>query len=235
MKAVLLLFTLLLVCGVQCKTDYYELLGVPKTATSKEIKKAYRTLALKWHPDKNPENKQEAAEKFKLIAEAYEVLSDDDKRRQYDSGGMDAFSGSNEEHFHFTNPDDIFKQFFGDEDPFASLFADLGDFGGFGGFGTQKQKRNKKKKKRGGGGFGGFGDFGDFGGFGDMGGGAEFFSSSFSTGGGFASTSTSTKTVYVDGKRVTRKTTTTTKPDGTTETRVEDIAEGDTGNSLYWG
>jgi len=63
-------------------TDFYEILEVDKNATEEEIKKAYRRLALKWHPDKNPNNKTQAEEKFKLIAEAYEVLSDKDKRRK---------------------------------------------------------------------------------------------------------------------------------------------------------
>ncbi|XP_072385125.1 dnaJ homolog subfamily B member 6-B isoform X1 [Diabrotica undecimpunctata] len=65
--------------------DYYRVLEVPKTATTSEIKKAYRKLALKWHPDKNPDNMDEATKKFKEISEAYEVLSDDSKRKIYDS------------------------------------------------------------------------------------------------------------------------------------------------------
>ncbi|MBV8081621.1 MAG: J domain-containing protein [Candidatus Eremiobacteraeota bacterium] len=67
--------------------DYYEILGVPKTATAKEIKTAYRKLARKWHPDVNPTKKKEAEEKFKEIAEAYEVLNDPDKRKRYDTLG----------------------------------------------------------------------------------------------------------------------------------------------------
>ena len=71
------------------KRDYYEVLGVSKDATEKDIKKAYRKLAFKYHPDKNPDNKKEAEEKFKEVNEAYSVLSDPDKRRQYDMGGFD--------------------------------------------------------------------------------------------------------------------------------------------------
>ena len=65
------------------KRDYYEVLGVGKSADEKEIKKAYRKLAMQYHPDRNPDNK-EAEEKFKEINEAYEVLSDENKRRTYD-------------------------------------------------------------------------------------------------------------------------------------------------------
>src|SRR6202011_4389187 len=71
--------------------DYYEILGVKKTATEDEIKKAYRTLAKKYHPDKNKGNK-EAENKFKEISEAYAVLSDKEKREQYDRLGREAFS-----------------------------------------------------------------------------------------------------------------------------------------------
>lgn len=69
--------------------DYYQVLGVPKTAAAKDIKSAYRKLARKWHPDQNPKNPKEAEEKFKEIAEAYEVLCDADKRGKYDALGSD--------------------------------------------------------------------------------------------------------------------------------------------------
>ena len=70
--------------------DYYKILGVDKKAGADDIKKAYRKLALKWHPDKNPNNKS-AEEKFKKISEAYAVLSDKEKRRQYDDYGSAGF------------------------------------------------------------------------------------------------------------------------------------------------
>ena len=124
------------------KRDYYEVLGIPKDATEKDIKKAYRKLAFKWHPDKNPDNKKEAEEKFKEVNEAYSVLSDPEKRRQYDMGGFDFESFGFGDGF---DPMEIFKSFFGKHsgnkkggDPFGFGFDDdfFGDddFGGFGNF-----------------------------------------------------------------------------------------------------
>ena len=107
------------------KRDYYEVLGVPKSADEKEIKKAYRKVAMKFHPDKNPDNK-EAEEKFKEAAEAYEVLSDADKKARYDrfghaGMGQGGFGGGS------MNMEDIFSQFgdiFGDSgSPFESFFG----------------------------------------------------------------------------------------------------------------
>lgn len=110
------------------KRDYYEVLGVDKNATEDQIKKAYRTIAIKYHPDRNPGNK-EAEEKFKEAAEAYDVLHDPQKRQQYDtfgfsspggSGGFDGFGGTS------MNMDDIFSMF-------GDIFGGHAGFSGFGG------------------------------------------------------------------------------------------------------
>ena len=114
------------------KRDYYEILEVQKTATAAEIKKAYRKQALKYHPDKNPGDKQ-AEENFKLAAEAYEVLSDENKRAQYDRFGHAAFEGGMGGGGF--SMDDIFSQF---GDIFGGHFS--GNFGGFSGFGGGSQQ-----------------------------------------------------------------------------------------------
>ena len=113
------------------KQDYYEILGVGKGASAAEIKKAYRKMALKYHPDKNPDDK-EAEEKFKLAAEAYEVLSDADKKARYDQFGHAAFEGAGGFGGGGMNMDDIFSQF---GDIFGGAF---GGFSGFGGGGRQR-------------------------------------------------------------------------------------------------
>ncbi|XP_004484216.2 dnaJ homolog subfamily B member 7 [Dasypus novemcinctus] len=112
--------------------DYYELLGVQRYATPEDIKKAYRKVALKWHPDKNPENKEEAERRFKEVAEAYEVLSNDEKRDIYDKYGKEGLKGGDGRHFDdpfefgftFRKPDDIFKEIFGEWDPFWFGFVE---------------------------------------------------------------------------------------------------------------
>ncbi|KAF6209039.1 hypothetical protein GE061_014782 [Apolygus lucorum] len=84
--------------------DYYKVLDVTKNSTTADIKKAYRKLALKWHPDKNPDNPEEATKRFKEISEAYEVLSDDSKRKIYDERssfrGRSASAGHHYYHHH---------------------------------------------------------------------------------------------------------------------------------------
>ena len=115
------------------KEDYYEILGISKSASVTEIKKAYRKKALEYHPDKNPGDAK-AEEMFKKSAEAYEVLSNPDKRARYDQYGHAAFEGGG-----FggggMNMEDIFSQF---GDIFGSAFG--GGFGGFGGFGGGQRR-----------------------------------------------------------------------------------------------
>ena len=120
------------------KRDYYEVLGVPKDADDAAIKKAYRQLAKKYHPDINPGDK-EAEAKFKEASEAYAVLSDADKRRQYDQFGHAAFDGSGggTGGFDFGNMGDIFGS-----DIFGDIFGDL--FGG-----SSSRRRNNNGPMRG--------------------------------------------------------------------------------------
>lgn len=123
--------------------DYYKLLQVDRSAKDDDLKKAYRKLAMKWHPDKNPNNKKEAEAKFKQISEAYDVLSDPQKRAVYDQYGEEGlkgqvpppgaggFSGGHDGgptmfRFNPRSADDIFSEFFG----FSSPFGGMGDMGG---------------------------------------------------------------------------------------------------------
>lgn len=201
--------------------DYYKILEVPRTAQNADIKKAYRRLALKWHPDKNPDKKDEAERKFKDISEAYEVLSDEQKRAIYDKYGKEGLVGNNGRtnrhpgahtmfasdydpffHFTFRNPEDVFREFFG-SDP-------LGDFL------VRNAQTNSAINRRddyfGFPGFVNFGGFQDFFGGGGLGQGFTSFSStSFSTGFGENTNRpnvrrTSTSTRFVNGKKIeTRK------------------------------
>jgi molecular chaperone DnaJ len=116
------------------KRDYYEVLGVPRDASEEDIKKAYRKLAFKLHPDRNPGNK-EAEAGFKEAAEAYEVLNDDKKRQIYDRWGHDGLKGRGfDPHFHDVS--DIFSAF-------SEVFG-FGDFFGFGGGGGARAERARR-------------------------------------------------------------------------------------------
>lgn len=115
------------------KKDYYEILGVVRSASEVEIKKAYRTLAFQFHPDKNPENK-EAEEKFKAASEAYEVLSDSEKRQIYDQFGHQGLQGHGFQGF--SGVEDIF-------DSFGDIFED------FFGFSSRGQKGGRPRARRG--------------------------------------------------------------------------------------
>jgi len=192
--------------------DYYQLLGVEKDSDEATIKKAYRKLALKWHPDKNPDNKEEAERRFKNISEAYDVLCDAEKRRIYDrygkegltgpapgggqgGGGQHGFSfnfgGGRGGGFHFRSADEIFREFF-EHDPFGDDI--LADFFG-GGFGrTNRAHRSQNNVSRRMDPFGMMGGFGGFGGMGGFGGGghSSAFSDSFFNGGGAGGFSSST-------------------------------------------
>ncbi|XP_059658820.1 uncharacterized protein LOC132305154 [Cornus florida] len=124
--------------------DYYKILNVDKNAKDEDLKKAYRKLAMKWHPDKNPNNNKEAEAKFKQISEAYEVLSDPQKRAVYDQYGEEGLKGQvpppdaggatffqtgdgpNVFRFNPRNANDIFSEFFG----FSSPFGGMGGGGG---------------------------------------------------------------------------------------------------------
>ncbi|MEE2744277.1 MAG: DnaJ domain-containing protein, partial [Bdellovibrionota bacterium] len=109
--------------------DYYNILGVSKGSSKEEIKKAYRKLAMKYHPDRNPG--KHAEQKFKEASEAYEVLSDDKKRGQYDQygKGFNDFQGTSGANF--SNVEDILKEMFGSgRSPFGNFFGG-GRFGGF--------------------------------------------------------------------------------------------------------
>lgn len=119
------------------KRDYYEVLGVNKSATDAELKKAYRKLALQYHPDKNPDDKA-AEDKFKEAAEAYEILSNGDKRARYDRYGHAGVGGASGGGFSGgMNMEDIFSQF-------GDIFG--GSFSGFGGFGGNARGGSRQVK-----------------------------------------------------------------------------------------
>lgn len=117
--------------------DYYAILQLPKGCTDSEIKKAYRKLAMKWHPDKNPDNLEEASKKFQEIGEAFDVLSDPEKRAIYEQYGYDglvngipeAAGGSTAGYQYDGNATAMFESFFGTSNPFANFgFGDSKPF-----------------------------------------------------------------------------------------------------------
>lgn len=128
--------------------DYYNILGLNKNASDDEIKKAYRKLAIKWHPDKNPDKQKEAEDKFKEISEAYEVLKDSRKRQIYDKFGKNGLNNENSgfsNGFNNVSPDDIFKNFFKTENVFNNNNVHRNftrfNFGGASGFESTRQSK----------------------------------------------------------------------------------------------
>jgi DnaJ family protein B protein 6 len=193
--------------------DYYRVLEVTKQASNAEIKKAYRKLALKWHPDKNPDNPEEANKKFKEISEAYEVLSDEKKRRVYDQYGREGLNGGmprgRSRHsdfpdfeFGFRDPEEVFREFFGGS--FGSIFT----------AGSRRNNRHHQFPQDtlsqlfaspfGGLGFGFDNVFSNLD---HSGNGVHFtsFSSSFGSGTSPLAKCTTTSTKFVNGKKITTK------------------------------
>jgi len=182
LSIIIAIITEIVLGGNTEKKDYYELLGIKKTATDREIKKAFRKLAMKYHPDKNKD--EGAEEKFKEIAEAYEVLSDDEKRKQYDQFGHQGNGGGGGHGHGFNfNFDDFFRNFDFNDDDFGGGPFHF-SFGGGNGHphAHHGHPHHQQQQKR-----AGFFSFGDF--FNDMdpfgpeehafGGGDSFFGSHY--------------------------------------------------------
>lgn len=114
--------------------DYYKVLGVARDANDAQIKKAYKKMAMKYHPDKNPDNREAAEEKFKAVANAYQVLSDKNKRQIYDQFGKAGLEGQGMPGggsggaggVPFASAEDVFKEMFGSSDPFQAFFGGMG-------------------------------------------------------------------------------------------------------------
>ena len=121
--------------------DYYEVLGVNKNASNEEIRKAYKKIALKYHPDKNPKNKEEAEKNFKKINEAYSILGNNEKKKKYDTFGKSGFE-NDLGGFNFSNNDaqNIFSTFFStnNDNPFEMMFNNDVFFQEFSNFGNNK-------------------------------------------------------------------------------------------------
>lgn len=228
--------------------NYYDVLGVSHDADLNTIKKSYRTLAMKWHPDKNPNNKAEATEKFKQISEAYEVLSDPKRRKKYDlygsSGGYGDDDGDEFVNFHknfgYNDAQKIFEMFFGNNSPFGSdtFFGSMA--------GPSFMSRRSDMSGYSSNPFDNF--FGssfnmsfDTPSFDDLscdGGGTYFtsFQTSTSSSGKYKNravkTSTSKTTSVINGKRITRIETVKTMPNGMVERTVTEKEEDGRGNVL---
>ena len=128
------------------KRDYYEVLGVSKTATDEEIKKAYRKLAKKYHPDANQDNKKEAEERFKEVSEAYETLSDSQKRKMYDQfghNGPQGFGGAGNGGYYSYSTSGF--DGFGDFGDLGDIFSSFFSGSGFGGRTNGRQSSGPKK------------------------------------------------------------------------------------------
>ncbi|EEA06229.1 DnaJ domain-containing protein [Cryptosporidium muris RN66] len=217
--------------------DYYNLLGVSCHATDDEIRKAYRRLALKWHPDKNPDNRAETEEMFKRIAEAYEVLSDPDKRRRYDTYGVNGANSPDnnvdfdEFHRQFSmgHASRIFEEFFGTDNIF-DIFSgnDISSR-----FISRNMSNSSPFDRLQSEMFGRFGQFSRS--FGFDGATHSFSSTSFSSGmnmTGGSSRSISQTTSVINGKVVTRTTTTERLADGTTRESIQEIEDDGRGNRI---
>lgn len=223
-------------------SDFYDVLGVNRNASLEEIKKAYKKLAVKWHPDKNPDNQEEATEMFKAIGEAYETLSDPVKRRNYDLGGGQQFPDENEfqrsysrsgnashDYFHHAHHNfshqrafDIFNQFFAEMDDFhGRMFDDArqGQGGNRRNFGHMDPFFGSPF----GGGFNGFGHSMMMGG--GLFGGPDPFADMHSLGGmggaSFSSFSSSSSNGFGGGTSRSVSTSTYIGPDGKKHTRKE--------------
>lgn len=200
--------------------DYYKVLEVQRTASSGDIKKAYRKLALRWHPDKNPENLEEANKRFKEISEAYEVLIDEKKRRVYDQYGKEGLqmSGGKRRHeddfdthfagtFVFRDPEEVFREFFGGTS-FEDLFSNLTGTGARRGSNRHSHPSSNSISTSFFGplGFGGFSQFnnlfegvsGNFTSF-------NTFTAFDGNNGGGSLKRTSTSTRFINGKKITTK------------------------------